>query len=62
MTLRPNTERPIAITQSTNELVTLHTLPRHFASIMAGTWKKGTVPELWDGRTAERIVKVLLEA
>ena len=62
LTLRPNTERPITITQGTNELVTLETLPHHFASIMAGTWKKGTVPELWDGKTAERIVKVLLEA
>jgi UDP-N-acetylglucosamine 2-epimerase (non-hydrolysing) len=29
---------------------------------MAGEWKKGSVPDLWDGRTAERIVKLLLES
>ena len=27
--------------------------------IMDGKWKKGKVPELWDGKTAERIVSFL---
>lgn len=61
LTLRPNTERPITITEGTNELVTLESLPGHLATILAGKWKQGAVPELWDGRTAARIVKVLLE-
>ena len=61
LTLRPNTERPITITQGTNELVTLETLEGHLATIIAGRWKKGTVPEFWDGHTAERIVALLLE-
>jgi UDP-N-acetylglucosamine 2-epimerase (non-hydrolysing) len=29
--------------------------------LFAGEWKKGAVPELWDGRTGERIVKILGE-
>jgi UDP-N-acetylglucosamine 2-epimerase (non-hydrolysing) len=61
LTLRPNTERPITITEGTNELATVESLPGQIASIMAGTWKEGTVPDLWDGKTAPRIVKVLEE-
>jgi UDP-N-acetylglucosamine 2-epimerase (non-hydrolysing) len=61
LTLRPNTERPITITQGTNELVTLDSLPGFLATIMAGEWKTGSVPELWDGKTAARIADVLLE-
>jgi UDP-N-acetylglucosamine 2-epimerase (non-hydrolysing) len=30
-------------------------------SLTAGVWKRGELPERWDGRTAERIVKILLE-
>lgn len=61
LTLRPNTERPITITEGTNELATVESLPGQIASIMAGTWKKGAVPALWDGQTAPRIVKVIEE-
>lgn len=59
LTLRPNTERPITITEGTNELITLDGLQPAVAKIVAGRWKKGRVPALWDGRTAERIVEVL---
>ncbi len=59
LTLRPNTERPITITQGTNELVTLDQLQESVARILAGRWKKGRVPDLWDGHCAERIVGVL---
>ena len=59
LTLRPNTERPVTITQGTNELATVESLPGQIASILGGTWKKGSVPELWDGQTAGRIVKVV---
>lgn len=27
--------------------------------LFAGQWKKGGIPELWDGHAAERIVEVL---
>jgi UDP-N-acetylglucosamine 2-epimerase (non-hydrolysing) len=29
--------------------------------LFSGEWKKGEIPELWDGKTAERIVEALLE-
>ena len=29
--------------------------------IVAGKWKKGSVPELWDGNAATRIVEVLIK-
>ncbi len=59
LTMRPNTERPITITEGTNELTTLATLPDLAARAIAGRWKKGRVPALWDGQAAERIVAVL---
>lgn len=61
MTLRDNTERPETITMGTNELVgtdPVNIIP--FMHKMAeGNWKKGETPLLWDGKTAERIVRIL---
>ncbi|MBU0740931.1 UDP-N-acetylglucosamine 2-epimerase (non-hydrolyzing) [bacterium] len=59
LTLRPNTERPITIDVGTNELATLDSLPGQVARILAGEWKKGRVPDLWDGETGTRIVAIL---
>src|SRR6185312_1663105 len=63
MTLRDNTERPETIDIGTNEL--LGTDPKAIKPAMeklfSGEWKKGEIPELWDGKTAERIVEVLLK-
>jgi len=61
LTLRPNTERPITITQGTNELVDMGTIAEKSDRILSGRWKEGTIPALWDGRTAERIVHVFQE-
>ncbi len=61
LTLRPNTERPITISQGTNELVDMETIEEKSDRILSGRWKEGTVPPLWDGRTAERIVRVFQE-
>jgi len=62
MTLRDNTERPETITIGTNEL--LGTDPKNIKPAMeklfSGKWKKGSIPDLWDGQTAERIVEILL--
>lgn len=62
MTLRDNTERPETITIGTNELVgTDPTALKPFLDkLFAGGWKKGGIPPLWDGKTAERIVDHLL--
>ncbi len=61
LTLRPNTERPITITRGTNELATIESLPEQISRILKGDWKKGMVPELWDGNTAPRIVAAIEE-
>lgn len=63
MTLRDNTERPETITLGTNELI--GTDPKAVApaleKLFSGKWKKGSIPELWDGATSIRIVNHLLE-
>ena len=62
MTLRDNTERPETITIGTNELI--GTDPKAIQPAMeklfSGNWKKGSIPEMWDGKTAERIVDILI--
>ena len=57
LTLRENTERPITVEQGTNTLVgrDVQAIRNGVASILAGQGKRGRVPELWDGRAAERI-------
>jgi UDP-N-acetylglucosamine 2-epimerase (non-hydrolysing) len=61
MTLRNNTERPETVTVGTNELIGTdpQNLPPAFERLFKGEWKKGSIPELWDGKTGERIVKIL---
>lgn len=63
LTLRDSTERPETCEIGTNELV--GTDPKDLATyldrLMEGNWKKGQIPELWDGKTSDRIVKSLLE-
>jgi len=62
MTLRTTTERPETCTIGTNEL--LGTDPKALEDalqvLFSGNWKKGSIPEKWDGKTAERMVYVLL--
>ena len=61
LTLRDNTERPETITVGTNELVGTNpaNIPPALQRLMAGDWKQGSIPELWDGQTGPRIVQVL---
>ncbi len=61
LTLRPNTERPITIKKGTNKLTSLERLNADFADLLNGSHPAGSTPELWDGRTAQRIVQVLVE-
>jgi UDP-N-acetylglucosamine 2-epimerase (non-hydrolysing) len=55
LTLRPNTERPITITQGTNRLCTAVDLEGRVSEILAAKGERARPPELWDGRTAGRI-------
>ena len=62
ITLRDNTERPETCTVGTNELIGTDPAAVRPAldTLFAGEWKKGAIPALWDGHTAERIVDILL--
>jgi UDP-N-acetylglucosamine 2-epimerase (non-hydrolysing) len=63
LTIRENTERPVTIIEGTNILVGTdpERIVKEARRILAGETKAGQVPELWDGRAAERIVRILLE-
>jgi UDP-N-acetylglucosamine 2-epimerase (non-hydrolysing) len=63
MTLRDSTERPETCTIGTNELIgsDLDKLREAIDRLLEGRWKKGGIPELWDGRASERIVAHFIE-
>lgn len=62
MTLRNNTERPETCEIGTNELLGTNpdAIPPAFDILFNGQWKKGAIPQLWDGHTSERIVDAIL--
>lgn len=61
LTLRNNTERPITIELGTNQLVeyNVDSVNHEINRIRNGTYKKGTIPFLWDGKSTERVLEVL---
>ena len=61
LTLRPNTERPITITMGSNKLTRTNSLAEDVNEALEGPERKGQVPPLWDGHTAERILQHILE-
>ena len=63
ITLRDNTERPETCTVGTNELIGTNpsAIKPALDKLFAGEWKKGAIPELWDGHAAERIISVLAD-
>ena len=62
LTLREGTERPVTVADGTNEIVGRD--PKKILNavnaVLAGKWKMGHLPKLWDGHAAERIVELLL--
>lgn len=60
LTLRPNTERPITISEGSNILLNEgpDMIPTEVEKILRGEMKTGRTPELWDGKAAERIVDI----
>ncbi len=63
ITLRDNTERPETCTIGTNELIGINpdNIKPALDKLFAGRWKKGGIPPLWDGHSAERIIEKLSE-
>jgi UDP-N-acetylglucosamine 2-epimerase (non-hydrolysing) len=63
ITLRSSTERPETITIGSNELIGTDpaALVPFLKKLELGEWKKSAIPDLWDGKTAHRIVSKLLE-
>ena len=61
LTIRGNTERPITITEGTNELMgtSREKILDAFDKIMVGEWKTGQKPKLWDGHAAQRIKELI---
>jgi UDP-N-acetylglucosamine 2-epimerase (non-hydrolysing) len=63
LTLRSNTERPVTVTQGTNQII--GSAPERILAasleVLEGRGKEGRIPELWDGHAAERIVQVILD-
>jgi UDP-N-acetylglucosamine 2-epimerase (non-hydrolysing) len=60
LTLRPNTERPSTVDVGTNELIPfdLATVHAKIEDIITGKYKKGRIPDFWDGASSRRIIEI----
>ena len=63
ITLRNNTERPVTVEQGTNTIVGQDRaqILAVMNDVLENGGKRGRVPELWDGKAAERIKQILNE-
>lgn len=61
LTLRTTTERPVTIETGTNTLVgdDPEALTPYLDQVLAGTYKRGAIPELWDGEAGKRIGRLI---
>ncbi len=62
LTMRDNTERPETCAIGTNELIGTNpaNLIPALNRLFAGSWKSGGIPPMWDGKTAERIIDIII--
>jgi UDP-N-acetylglucosamine 2-epimerase (non-hydrolysing) len=63
LTLRENTERPITVTVGSNTLIGQDTnrLIEEVDRVLSSAVVKGSIPELWDGKAAQRIAQILMK-
>jgi UDP-N-acetylglucosamine 2-epimerase (non-hydrolysing) len=56
-----STERPISAEVGSNEVIGLdcEKLKILFMRAFKGSWKKSSIPELWDGKASEMIIEIL---
>jgi len=61
LTLRSSTERPSTIELGTNQLISfdLEEIKQKIKQIENGSFKKGEIPPLWDGKATQRILKII---
>ncbi len=64
ITMRDNTERPITCELGTNVVVgnRKEKILAAAKKVFEGNIRKGTIPEKWDGKAAERIVEILVNS
>lgn len=63
ITLRNNTERPVTLTEGTNQLLpfAVDEVAKSLDEIIQGNLKRGSIPKFWDGNATERILKKTIE-
>ncbi len=63
ITMRENTERPITIEMGSNQLVGTdpEKILQAYRNVVEGKLPEGQLPEMWDGKAAQRIAKILAE-
>ena len=63
LTLRKNTERPVTVNAGSNTLVSFDAdeIKQYIDLIFKGNYKKGEIPELWDGKATKRILSAINE-
>lgn len=63
LTFRDNTERPETINMGTNILISdnVKKFKNSMKQLKTKKWKTGKIPPLWDGKSSERILKILIK-